>query len=258
MGQTVSTERRDAVAVVTIDNPPLNALSNGVLAELRAAIEALDADDAVRAIVLHGAGERAFVAGADIKEFPALRGGGGESSAHALQALSLRIEAARTPVLAAIHGFCLGGGLELAMGCDVRVCGDDARLGQPEIKLGLIPGGGGTQRLPRLVGQGRAMLLNLTGEFVDAATAERWGLVDRVVPAASVLDETVALAAGIAAQSPHAVAVLKEVARTTRDLPLTDGMRVEADAFQRCIDSEDGAEGIAAFVEKRTPAFTGR
>jgi enoyl-CoA hydratase/carnithine racemase len=259
MGQFVSTERRDAVAVVTISNPPMNALSAGLLAELADEVAVLDADPATRAVVLRGDGERAFVAGADIREFPALRGtSGAGGAASGLQAVSLGLEASRLAFVAAIHGYCLGGGLELAMACDVRICSEGAQLGQPEIKLGLIPGGGGTQRLPRLVGHGRAMLLNLTGEFVDAATAERWGLVDRVVPDGSLLDEAVALATTIAAQSPHAVAVLKEVANATRDVSLAEGLRVEADAFQRCLDSEDGAEGVAAFLEKRTPSFTGR
>ncbi len=258
MAQYVSTERRAAVAIVTIDNPPMNALSSALLTELLVEVEALDADGAVRAIVLRGAGDRAFVAGADIKEFPALRGGSEGGSARALQELGLRLETARTPVIAAIHGYCLGGGLELAMACDVRLCAEGAQFGQPEIKLGLIPGGGGTQRLPRLAGHGRAMLLNLTGDFVDAETAERWGIVDRVVPGGTLLDEAVALADRIAAQSPHAVAVLKRVARATRDATLEEGLRIEAEAFQRCLDSDDGAEGIAAFVEKRPPTFTGR
>jgi enoyl-CoA hydratase/carnithine racemase len=168
------------------------------------------------------------------------------------------MDAAHTSFVAAIRGFCLGGGLELAMCCDVRICADDATLGQPEIKLGLIPGGGGTQRLPRLVGHGRAMLLNLTGDFVDAETAYAWGLVERVVPAAELEDASLAVAGRIASQSPHAVAVLRELARTTRDLPLEEGLRREAEGFVRCLRSEDGAEGVAAFIEKRPPEFTGR
>ncbi|MGL6279465.1 MAG: enoyl-CoA hydratase/isomerase family protein [Gaiella sp.] len=257
MEPSVTTERHDAVAVVTLDNPPLNALSTALLTSLQATIDELDADPAVRAIVLRGGGERAFVAGANIKEFPALRENGDDGPARALVRVGLRIEATSTPVVCAIRGYCLGGGLELAMCCDVRICADDAQLGQPEIKLGLIPGAGGTQRLPRLVGAGRAMLLNLTGEFVDAATAERWGLVERVVPADALLDEARALAARIAEQSPHALAVLKELARTTRDLPLEEGLRREGDAFLRCIRHEDGVEGVAAFLEKRPPRFGG-
>jgi enoyl-CoA hydratase len=260
MGTHVTTERHGAIALVTIDNPPMNALSTALLDELEAEVDALDGDDDVRAIVLRGAGERAFVAGADIKEFPALResASGDGGSARGIQKLGHRMDASRTPFVAAIRGFCLGGGLELAMCCDVRVCADDAKLGQPEIKLGLIPGGGGTQRLPRLVGAGRAMLLNLTGEFVDAETAYAWGLVEKVVPADDLESAATEIAGQIAAQSPYAVAVLRELARTTRDLPLEEGLRREADAFARCLRSDDGAEGVAAFIEKRAPSFTGR
>ncbi|HEY7381526.1 MAG TPA: enoyl-CoA hydratase-related protein [Gaiella sp.] len=260
MGTFISTEHDGAVALVTIDNPPLNALSAALLEELEVEIDRLDADEATRAVVLRGGGERAFVAGADIKEFPALREAataeGG--SARGVQKVGARMDAARTPFVAAIQGYCLGGGLELAMCCDVRVCAEDAQLGQPEIKLGLIPGGGGTQRLPRLVGLGRALLLNLTGDFVDARTADAWGLVERVVPAEQLLDAALEIARAIAARSPHAVAVLRELARTTRDLPLEEGLRREAEGFRRCLASEDGAEGVAAFIEKREPQFTGR
>ena len=167
------------------------------------------------------------------------------------------MDAARKPFVAAIQGYCLGGGLELAMCCDVRVCADDAKLGQPEIKLGLIPGGGGTQRLPRLVGLGRALLLNLGGEFVDASTAYEWGLVERVVPRTELDAAALEIARTFAARSPHAIAVLRELARGTRDLPLEEGLRREAEGFRRCLASEDGLEGVAAFIEKREPNFTG-
>ena len=173
MGEFISTEQDGAVAIVTIDHPPVNALSAPLLEELEAEVERLDADDGVWAIVLKGAGDRAFVAGADISEFPSLRESAAQEngSARGIQKLGARMDAARTPFVAAIHGFCLGGGLELVMCCDIRVAAEDAQLGQPEIKLGLIPGGGGTQRLPRLVGLGRAMLLNMTGDFIDGRTA---------------------------------------------------------------------------------------
>ena len=259
MGTYITSERRDAVALVTIDNPPMNALSAALLEELEAEVEALDADEEVRAIVLRGGGERAFVAGADIKEFPALRESASEGgSARGIQRVGQRMDAGHTPFVAAIRGYCLGGGLELAMCCDVRVCADDATLGQPEINLGLIPGGGGTQRLPRLVGIGRAMFLNLTGDFVDAETAYAWGLVEKVVPVAELENAALALAGRIGSRSPHAVALLRELARTTRDLPLEEGLRREADGFVRCLRSDDGAEGVAAFIEKREPRFTGR
>ena len=262
VGDYISSEVTGSVAVVTIDNPPMNALSAPLLEELEAEIERLDADDGVRAIVLAGAGERAFVAGADIKEFPSLREAAAEAqesgSARGIQKLGHRMDAAGTPFVAAIHGFCLGGGLELAMCCDIRVASDDAQLGQPEIKLGLIPGGGGTQRLPRLVGSGRAQYLNMTGDFIDAATADDWGLVEKVVPRDELRETALGIAQTIAARSPVAIAVLRELARTTRDLPLEEGLRREADGFRRCLESEDGAEGVAAFLEKREPQFTGR
>jgi enoyl-CoA hydratase len=258
----VSTEQDGLVAVVTIDHPPVNALSAPLLEELEAEIDRLDGDDSVRAIVLRGAGDRAFVAGADISEFPSLREAAAEAqesgSARGIQKVGARMDKARKPFVAAIHGFCLGGGLELAMCCDIRVCSEDAQLGQPEIKLGLIPGGGGTQRLPRLVGLGRAMLLNMTGDFIDAKTAYDWRLVERVVPREELLDTATGIAKTISERSPVAVGILRELARTTRDLPLEEGLRREADGFRRCLESEDGAEGVAAFLEKREPQFTGR
>jgi enoyl-CoA hydratase/carnithine racemase len=262
MAEFVSTEVDGFVAVVTIDHPPVNALSATLLEELEAEVDRLDEDDDVRAIVLVGAGERAFVAGADISEFPAQREAAAEAqesgSARGIQRLGHRMDAARTPFVAAIQGFCLGGGLELAMCCDVRVASEDAQLGQPEIKLGLIPGGGGTQRLPRLVGRGRALLLNLTGDPISGAQAYEWGLVERAVPAERLIETALELAGTIAERSPHAVAVLEELAERTADLPLDEGLRLEAEGFRRCLVSEDGAEGVAAFIEKRRPAWTGR
>jgi enoyl-CoA hydratase len=260
MAEFIQVEQDGAVAVVTIDHPPVNALSAKLLEELEAELDRLDGDASTRAVVIRGAGERAFVAGADISEFPSLRDsppdGGG--SARGIQKLGARMDTGRTPIVAAIHGYCLGGGLELAMACDLRVAADDAQLGQPEIKLGLIPGGGGTQRLPRLVGYGRALLLNLTGDPISGQQAYEWGLVERVVPLAELMDAALALARTLAERSPHAVGVLKELAAATRDIPLADGLREEADAFVRCLTSEDGAEGVAAFLEKRQPQWTGR
>jgi enoyl-CoA hydratase len=262
VGELITTERDGFVAVVTIDHPPVNALSAPLLEELEAEIDRLDGNDAVRAILLVGAGERAFVAGADISEFPSLREATAEAqesgSARGIQKLGHRMDAAHTPFVAAIHGFCLGGGLEVAMCCDIRVASEDAQLGQPEIKLGLIPGGGGTQRLPRFVGIGRALLLNLTGDFIDAKTAYEWGLVEKVVPREELRETALGIAQTIAARSPVSVGILRELARTTRDLPLEEGLRREADGFRRCLESEDGAEGVAAFLEKREPNWGGR
>jgi enoyl-CoA hydratase/carnithine racemase len=259
MGEYVKTEQEGAVAVVTIDNAPVNALKAALLEELSSELKRLDEDDSVRAIVIRGEGEKAFVAGADIKEFPALReamGGGG--SARGIQMVGFEMERMRTPVIAAIHGFCLGGGLELAMACDIRVAAEDAQLGQPEIKLGLIPGGGGTQRLPRLVGRGRALLLNLTGDFISGLQAYEWGLVEKAVPAGSHVEAAKEIAQTLAERSPFAMGVIKELAATTLDGTLDAGMAAEREGFFRCLGSEDGAEGVTAFIEKRQPQFTGR
>jgi enoyl-CoA hydratase len=260
MGEFIQVERDGAVAIVTIDNPPVNALKAALLEELEAELTALDDAADARAIVLRGAGDRAFVAGADIKEFPALRdaAAGEGGSARGIQKVGLAVERMRTPVVVAIHGFCLGGGLELAMACDVRVAAEDAQLGQPEIKLGLIPGGGGTQRLPRLVGHGRALLMNMTGDPIDGTKAYEWGLVERVVPREQLMDAAMDIARTLAERSPHAVGVVKELARTTRDVPLEEGLKREAEGFFRCLRSEDGAEGVAAFIEKREARWTGR
>jgi len=260
MGEYVTTEQDGRVAVVTIDNPPVNALKAALLEELEAELLRLDEDAGVGAIVLRGGGERAFVAGADIKEFPSLRDAPPQEggSARGIQKLGFAIDGMRTPVVAQIHGFCLGGGLELAMACDIRVAAEDAQLGQPEIKLGLIPGGGGTQRLPRLAGPGRAMLLNLTGDPIPGSQAASWGVVDLAVPAAELAETALGLARTIASRSPVAVGVLKELAAETRDLPLAEGLAKEAEGFRRCLASEDGLEGVTAFIEKREPVFTGR
>jgi enoyl-CoA hydratase/carnithine racemase len=262
MADYVKVEQEGAVALVTLDHPPVNALSSQLLEELEAEYDRLDTSDETRVIVIRGAGEKAFVAGADITEFPALRESALEAaeggSARGIQKLALRMEAGRTPVIAEIHGYCLGGGLELAMACDIRIAADDAQLGQPEIKLGLIPGGGGTQRLPRLVGHGRGLYLNLTGDPIPGAQAYEWGLVERAVPRAELHDAVMEVAGTLAERSPHAMAVIKQLAAETRDVPLAEGLQLEAQGFIRCISSEDGVEGVMAFLEKRTPQFTGR
>ena len=262
MAEFVKTEQDGRVAIVTLDHPPVNALSARLLEELEDEYDRLDISDETRAIVIRGEGEKAFVAGADITEFPAMREAIEEAaetgSARGIQKLAMRMDAGRTPVVAAIHGYCLGGGLELAMACDIRVAAEDAQLGQPEIKLGLIPGGGGTQRLPRLVGHGRALLLNLTGDPISGTQAYDWGLVEKVVPREGLMDAALEIARTLSERSPHAMGVIKELAAETRDLPLADGMRREAHAFIRCIGSADGAEGVMAFLEKRKPEFTGQ
>jgi enoyl-CoA hydratase/carnithine racemase len=259
VAEFVKVEREGAVGIVTIDKPPVNALSAQVIAELERALDGLGADAEVRSVVLRGAGDRAFVAGADISEFPSLGDQvQEEGSARGIQKLADSIEAFPKPVLVAIHGWCLGGGLETALACDIRVAAEDAQLGQPEIKLGLLPGGGGTQRLPRVVGPARAAYLNMTGDPISGAQAYEWGLVERVVPRDELMDATLEIARTLAERSPHAIAVVKELARETRDLPIAEGLRREAKAFARCLGSDDGREGVAAFLEKRTPQWTGR
>lgn len=259
MADFVKVEREEAVGIVTIDHPPVNALSAQVIVELETALEELDGEAGVRAIVLRGEGERAFVAGADISEFPMLDDGASEQgSAQGVQRLADRIEALSKPVVAAIHGYCLGGGLETALGCDIRIAAEDAQLGQPEIKLGLLPGGGGTQRLPRVVGPARAMLMNLGGDPISARQAYEWGLVERVVPRDELMGTALRVAGTLAERSPHAVAVIKRLSRETRDLAIDEGLKLEAQAFVRCLESEDGREGVAAFLEKREPEWWGR
>ena len=247
----------EGVALVTLDRPEaLNALSFGLLAQLVAALEALDADEDVRAIVVTGAGDRAFAAGADIKEMAdatpeSLADGGGFGHWDELRAI-------RTPIIAAVRGFALGGGCELAMACDLIVAGDDAQFGQPEIRIGVMPGAGGTQRLTRAIGKARAMELILTGRSIDAREAERLGLVTRVVPAEATVESALALAAEIAAMPPLAVAAAKRAINEAFESSLTDGLADERQAFFDLFATADQKEGMAAFVEKRPPRWTGR
>src|SRR5687768_12215482 len=230
MAEYVKTEEDGRVAIVTLDHPPVNALSARLLEELEEEYDRLDRSEDTRAIVIRGEGEKAFVAGADITEFPAMREAIEEAaesgSARGIQKLAMRMDEGRTPVVAAIHGYCLGGGLELAMACDVRVAAEDAQLGQPEIKLGLIPGGGGTQRLPRLVGHGRALMLNLTGDPISGTQAYEWGLVEKAVPRDGLMDAALELARTLSQRSPFAMGVIKQLAGETRDLPLAEGLQL--------------------------------
>jgi enoyl-CoA hydratase/carnithine racemase len=236
-----------SVKTIWLDNPPVNAISAAIVEHIRT--EIAEAGDA-GCIVLRGRGERAFSAGADIASFSSL----GESEAPAgLTPLAEELERLPVPVVAAIHGFCLGGGLELALACDVRIATPDAQFGFPEVNLGLLPGGGGTQRAPRLVGAGRAAWLIMSGERIPAEQAEGWGLVEFVV---DDLDAGIDRIAGrLAAQSPHAIGQIKALLAATRTQPDYDR---ELGAFVECLGSADGQEGIAAFFEKRTPRWTGR
>ncbi len=250
-----SGERR--VGLVTLNRPKqLNALNDTLMDELGAALRAFDADEAIGCIVLTG-GEKAFAAGADI----AMMAPFGFVDAYTKGLISRNwetIREIRKPVIGAVAGFALGGGCELAMMCDFIIAADSAKFGQPEIKLGLIPGYGGTQRLPRLVGPSAALKLILTGEIIPAAEALRIGLVDEVVPAADLLTRARALALHIAAQAPLAVAASIEAVHRGASLPLDQALALEARIFGRLSNSADKHEGVKAFLEKRAPTFTGK
>jgi enoyl-CoA hydratase len=248
------------VAVITIAREQVrNALSDATTAEILAALLAVEQDDALRVAIITGVGGRAFAAGADIGELRALPSAdAARRSSEASHRVGLAIAAMRKPVIAAINGYALGGGLELAICCDIRLAADTAKLGQPEINLGLIPGWGGTQRLPRLVGPAAAKLLCLTGEMIDAQEALRLGLVERVLPVAELMDAARALARQIAAKAPLAIAAIKQAIDRGLDMPLAAGCMYEAALFGAVAASEDAKEGTAAFLEKRQATWKGR
>ena len=245
------------VALLTIDRPrALNALDFATIASLVEHLEALDGDPDCRAIVITGAGERAFAAGADIRELAVQTPTTLTTGNHFGQ--WERIAAIRTPLIAAVRGAALGGGCELAMTCDLIVAADDATFGQPEIKLGVMPGAGGTQRLTRAIGKARAMELILTGRSMTAAEALAAGLVTRLAPAADVLADALGLGAEIAAMPPVAVRAAKEAILRAAELPLSTGLEFERRNFFLLFDTDDMREGTAAFLEKRPPAWKGR
>jgi enoyl-CoA hydratase/3-hydroxyacyl-CoA dehydrogenase len=237
------------IKTIWLDNPPVNAVNAGIIETLWSELESLDGD--VRAVVLRGRGEKAFSAGADIGGFV---GGGSDGDRPAgIQPAADLIERVPVPVVAAIHGYCLGGGLEIALACDFRIATRDAQLGFPEVNLGLLPGGGGTQRAPRLISPGRARWLTMSGERIPAETAEAWGLVEFLV---DDLEEGIArYVEPLERQSPHAIRQIKQLMRATRDERSDER---EVHAFAACLASEDGQEGVAAFLEKRPANWTGR
>ncbi len=252
----VTVERRARVAVLTISHPPANALNAAVLEGLDAQVAAAQADPDVKAIIIRGAGDKFFVAGADITELADLDGAAqGQALAQRGQAIFSRIEQGDTPAIAAVNGIALGGGCELAMACHLRLASATAKFGQPEIKLGIIPGYGGTQRLPRLIGETHAMEWTLTGRMVDAAEAAALGLVNRVVPPAELLDTALDLAATIGALGGRAVAAALAAVRVAGDVPLEAGLAREAELFGATCATADFREGISAFLEKRPPKF---
>jgi enoyl-CoA hydratase len=252
-------ERDGGVAVVTVNRPKvLNALNTQTLDELRRAILELKHDDAVRAVVLTGAGEKSFIAGADINELATQTPAGGREHAIRGQHIFDLIEHMGKPVIAAINGYALGGGCELAMACTIRLAADTAKLGQPEINLGIIPGYGGTQRLARLVGRGRALELLLTGDQIPAQEAHRLGLVNRVVPAAELMAEAKKLAATLASKAPLAIRYILEAVHKGLEMPFPQAQNYEATLFGLVASSEDMREGTRAFLEKRKADFKGR
>jgi enoyl-CoA hydratase len=256
--ETLIVERRDRVAIVTINRPQkMNALNIQTREEGAAALEELRSDERVRVVVFTGAGEKAFVAGADIAEF-AGRTAVTQRDVMTGRSLFTAIDTFPKPVIAMVNGYCLGGGCELALSCDLRVASENAKFGQPEINLGIIPGGGGTQRLTHLVGEGKAMELILTGDIIDAQTAYRFGLVNLVVPAADLEARTLELAGRIAEKSPIALRMAKEAIKTASRSTLDEGLRREIDLFALCFSSADKDEGVSAFLEKRKPEFKGR
>jgi len=253
-----SKEKR--IARITINRPEKrNALNQAVRLELQQALRDIEEDDSIRVAIVTGAGDKAFIGGADITELKEMTPIACEARASTLgQQLYTDIENLRVPVIAMINGFCLGGGCEIAMCCDIRVASENARLGQPEINIGIFPGGGGTQRLPRLVGWGKAKELLYTGRIIHAAEAERIGLVDKVVPA-DELDSTVTeLAETIASKSPVIIRLLKKAITRGMYSNLPDGLAYDKSTFSLCFATEDHYEGITAFLEKREPEFKGK
>lgn len=245
------------VALVTLNRPTaLNALNWAVMASLVETLEELDRNPTCHAVVIRGAGERAFAAGADIKEMA-------DQTAVTMTVFDPfarweRLRNVRTPLIAAVRGFALGGGCELAMACDMIVAGEDAQFGQPEVRLGIMPGAGGTQRLTRAIGKARAMELILTGRIFGARDAERWGLVTSVVPAEETFEAALDLAARVAAMPPLAVMAAKESIIRAEELPLVAGLEFERRAFYMLFATEDQKEGMRAFIEKRPPEWQGR
>jgi enoyl-CoA hydratase/carnithine racemase len=252
-------EKKDAIAYVTVNRPKvLNALNTPTWKDLRTAFEAARDDADVRGIILRGAGDKAFIAGADISELAHVSAVEAEAASRFGQAVLDLVENLGKPVIAAVNGFALGGGCETAMACTIRVATESATFGQPEVTLGLIPGGGGTQRLPRLIGKGRALQLILSGEMISAQEAYRIGLVNEVVPAVDLIPRAEAILKQIAANAPIAVKYALDATNKGMDTSQSEGFALEASYFGLCAGTEDKKEGTSAFLEKRVPQFHGR
>jgi enoyl-CoA hydratase len=256
---TVLLAQHDGVATITLNRPDkLNALNADLLDALEHTLRHLQSDATTRVVMIIGSGSKAFAAGADIAQLHAQDAYSGRLFAERGQRVFSLIERFGKPVIAAVNGFALGGGCELAMSCHMRFAADSAKFGQPEINLGIIPGFGGTQRLPRLVGMAKALELILSGEMLTAQEAHRLGLVNRVYPAAELVESTMAFAAGLAAKAPLALRACLEATQAAADTSALEGMHIEASVFGRTCGTQDFTEGTAAFLEKRPAVFTGR
>jgi enoyl-CoA hydratase/carnithine racemase len=252
-------QKKQAFAYVTVNRPKvLNALNKATWADLRTAFEDARDDAAVRGVILTGAGDKAFIAGADISELARVTAFEAEQSSRFGQVVLDLIEDLGKPVIAAVNGFALGGGCETAMACTIRIAVENAKFGQPEVKLGLVPGSGGTQRLPRLVGKGRALQLILSGGMISAQEAYRIGLVNEIVPATDLITRAEAILTEIAANAPIAVKFALEVTNKGLETSQSEGLLLEASYFGLCAATEDKKEGTSAFLEKRAPQFHGR
>ncbi len=251
--------KNEGIGWITINRPEkLNAMNVETIEELGAAFRAFGDDAEVKAVILTGAGEKAFVAGADISEFVQLDSEKGRTYARRGQELTQTIENFPKPVIAAINGYALGGGTEFALACHIRLASESAKLGQPEVKLGIIPGYGGTQRLSRLVGKGKALEIILSGRIIEAGEAREMGLVNKVVPAPELLSAAEAMAKEMIGNAPLALANSIEAINQGLDRTLAEGLELEAEIFGRCCATEDFREGAKAFIEKRKPDFHGR
>ncbi|MCC7352534.1 MAG: enoyl-CoA hydratase/isomerase family protein [Anaerolineae bacterium] len=257
--QFVKMTIEERIAILTIDHPPVNAFNAATMMELDGALDEAMANPDVKVLIITGAGPNVFVAGADINEIARLGDGANEGDARRMllkgQAVFSKVESARKPVIAAINGACIGGGLELAMACHIRLASDRARLGQTEINLGIIPGWGGTQRLPRILGKGKALELILTGDLINAQEAYRLGLVNKVVPGDALIKEAKGLAKKIASKSAVAIAAALAAVDHSGRLSLADGLLYEVDRFLELTQTHDMREGVTAFLQKRQPIF---
>lgn len=257
--ENVLYQKKESVAYIIVNRPKvLNALSHQTFVDLRAAFQNARDDAAVRGVILTGAGDKAFIAGADISELATVTAVEAAQSSNVGQEVLNLVENLGKPVIAAINGFALGGGCETAMACTIRVASETAKFGQPEVKLGLVPGGGGTQRLPRLVGKGRALQIILSGEMISAQEAYRIGLVNEVVPAAEVMARAEAILKQIFANAPLAVKYSLEAVNKGLETSQSEGLALEAAFFGLCAGTEDKKEGTQAFLQKRAPRFEGR